>query len=359
VSWLVALLLASTPANVPTAVEIAPHVFVRDVGGHGLAGSNQVFVVFDSFVVVFDPGTVAEAHKLLREIRARTDKPIRHVIASHFHPDHSAGASVFAAVGAEIVAAESARDAFRDWVPDDFAEKARSEPAVYRGLTPVVPSRWVDGRWAIDDGTQRLELMYLGHGHTSGDLIGWMPRQRILLSQDLSPNGQHNLGNANISVWIGILAHLRELEPRLVVPGHKAVGGPEILDKSFHFLTELRAQARRMVADGQTYEQVLKKIDIPMYEQWSGRPMHEQRLNVMRAFQQAGGTVETSQPLLTPRRLAYAGGLVWLALATIVVLREYRQYLPPYPHAHAFPAPRVQHRAESRPSRARLSEATN
>jgi hypothetical protein len=104
-----------------------------------------------------------------------------------------------------------------------------------------------------------------------------------------------------------------------------------------------------MVADGLSYEQVLQNIDIPLYEQWSGIPLREQQLNVMRAFQQSGGTIAEPRLLLTPRRLTHVFGLVWLALATIVVLREYRKYLPPYAHTHAFPAPPVPYRTKRLP----------
>jgi len=170
------------------AIELAPGVFMRNLD----PAANQVFVMFGSYVVVFDPGSVIDARSLLTEIQSRTDKPIRYVINSHFHPDHSAGAAVFAEAGAEVVAAEAARNAFENWVPEDFAKKMQNRPEDYRGLEYVPPTRWVEQTWVLDDGTQRLELIHYGHGHTSGDLVGWMPGPRILFPGDLSTNGQHN-----------------------------------------------------------------------------------------------------------------------------------------------------------------------
>jgi glyoxylase-like metal-dependent hydrolase (beta-lactamase superfamily II) len=322
---LVALLLVGarpSAGEVPRAVEIAPGVFVRDVGSHGIPCANQIFIVFDAFVVVFDPGSVPEARNLLREIQAHTSKPVRHVINSHFHPDHSAGAAVFGALGAEVVAAEASRSHFEKWVPVDFARKARSRPDEFHGLSYVPPSRWIDGRWIVDDGRQRLEVMHLGHGHTSGDLVGWIPRYRILLAQDLSTNGQHNLASANITGWIGILEHLRALEPRVVVPGHKAVAGPEMLEQSRRFLTELRQQVRQMVANGMTFEQVLTAVDIPMYDEWSSKPLRDQPTNVRQAYQQAGGQIVQARPLVTRGRVAYVVGLSMLGVATLVCLRQ-------------------------------------
>ena len=303
----------ATPASIdPPAVELAPGVFFRDLTPFG----NQVFVIFAEFVIVFDAGAVVEARNLLRIIREHTDKPIRYVINSHFHPDHSAGAAVFAAEGAEVVAAAAGRHDFDVWVPTDFARKAAANPADYAGLSYAPPTRWIEASWTIDDGYQRLEILHFGHGHTAGDLVGWMPRRHILFSQDLSTNGQHNLANANLSGWIHVLERLRALNPRLVVPGHKALTGPDNLRRSYRYLTELRRQVRDMVELNMSYEQILATIDIPMYEEWSGVPVRDEPVHVLKAFTEAGGV--RTRPFISRRR-----ALLLTALGIVVLLALY------------------------------------
>jgi glyoxylase-like metal-dependent hydrolase (beta-lactamase superfamily II) len=296
---------------------LAPGVFIRNLD----PAANQSFIVFDTYVVVFDAGSVAEARVLKREIEARTNKPVRYVINSHFHPDHSAGAAVFAAAGAEVVAAAAAKEAFDNWVVKDFAAKVKDRPAEYAGVVYAPPTRWIEQSWTLDDGVQRLELIHYGPGHTAGDLIGWMPRQRILFAQDLSTNGQHNLANANLSGWIAVLEKLRALGATQVVPGHKALAGPEILDRSYRYLSELRSQVRDLVARGLTYDQIMKVIDIPMYEEWSGVSVRNEPTHVLRAYQEAGGKLDDGRPFVTRRRLAALLGLGVLALASIGWLR--------------------------------------
>jgi glyoxylase-like metal-dependent hydrolase (beta-lactamase superfamily II) len=300
---------SSPAATDPTVVELAPGVFFRDLTPAG----NQVFVEFAEFVIVFDAGSVVEARNLLGIIRERTDKPIRYVINSHFHPDHSAGAAIFAAEGAEVVAAAAGRHDFDGWVPKDFARKAQANPADYAGLSYAPPTRWVDASWTIDDGAQRLEILHFGHGHTQGDLVGWMPRRRILFAQDLSTNGQHNLANADLSGWISVLERLRALKPLVVVPGHKALTGPDNLRRSYRYLSELREQVRDMVALKMTYEQILETIDIPMYEAWSGVSVRNEPIHVLKAFHEAGG--QRTRPLLSRRRT-----LLLTALGIVVLL---------------------------------------
>jgi glyoxylase-like metal-dependent hydrolase (beta-lactamase superfamily II)/4-amino-4-deoxy-L-arabinose transferase-like glycosyltransferase len=287
----------------PFVGELAPGVFMRDLNGS--LGSNQAFIVFDRFVVVFDPSTVVQARQLLQEIRARTAKPVRYVINSHFHADHSAGATIFAALGAEVVAAAAGRNDFEVWARRDFAHKTRTQGDVYQGLEYAPPTRYLETPWVLDDGVQRLELIHYGHGHTSGDLVGWLPRHRILLAGDLSTNGQHNLANASVSGWIAALEQLRALRPVLVVPGHRQLAGPEILDKSHRYLAELRAQVRELVARGRTYDEVLSAVDIPFYEKWSGVAVRDERTHVARAYAEAGGVWSGPPPLMTTRRIVW------------------------------------------------------
>ena len=313
---LASLALVGARASSP-AVELAPGVFMRNLD----PAANQSFIVFDTYVVVFDAGSVPEARVLQREIEARIGKPVRYVINSHFHPDHSAGAAVFAAAGAEVVAAAAAKEAFDNWVVKDFAAKMKDRPAEYAGLSYAPPTRWIEKTWTLDDGVQRLEVIHYGPGHTAGDLIGWMPRQHILFAQDLSTNGQHNLANADLSGWIAVLEKLRALGATQVVPGHKALIGPEILDKSYRYLTELRSKVRDMVARGMTYDEIMKVIDIPMYEEWSGVSVRNEPTHVLRAYEEAGGKVDNGRPLITRRRLAALFGLGVLSLGSIGWLR--------------------------------------
>ena len=279
------------PPRTPFVTEIAPDVFMRDLDG--IYGSNQVFIIFDDYVVVFDPGRVPHARDLLTEIRARTEKPIRFVVVSHVHPDHAAGAAIFQPLGAEIVAAEKSRNSFENWGRKDFEKKLETQPDIYAGLTYALPTKYVEDFWALDDGAHRLELHFYGPGHTSGDLVGWLPEHRVLLAGDLSTNGQHNLASANVASWITVLERLQALKPLIVVPGHRSIAGPEILEKSHRYLVELKTQVQDMVTQGLEFPQVMEAVDIPFYTAWSGVAVRDEPDNVERVFVQVGGGMDS------------------------------------------------------------------
>ena len=315
-------LFVAPSAEAQQVVEIAPDVFVRAGGRSSATGANQAFIVFDSFVVVFDAGGVVEARTLLSEIEARTAKPVRYVVSSHFHPDHSAGAAVFAGVGAQVVAHKGGQENFEGWAREDFAAKIEKNPEDYRGVAYSPPTRYLLGTWVLDDGEQRLELRHYGRGHAPGDLVGWMPRRRILFAGDLSTNGQHNLASASLAGWITVLESLMGLGAQQVVPGHLELAGPEILEKSHRYLVALRSEVSQMVARGLTYDESLETIDIPLYEEWTGFSVRDDPTHVRVAYVEAGGQLPPP-PMSTKRRLAWLMVVVLVVGVPAVMLRQW------------------------------------
>ncbi len=297
----------------PSIIELAPGVYMRDK--KNLHGSNQAFIEFGSYVVVFDPSTIIQARQLLEEIRTRMSKPVRYVIVSHFHPDHSAGAAVFAAAGAEIVAAAAARNDFEVWLRKDFANKTLSRPAEYRGVAYSPPSRYIESTWVLDDGVQRLEVIPVGHGHTSGDLVAWMPKYRILFAGDLSTDGFLNLANANISGWIAAIERLRALNPDQVVLGHGPLAKAQALEASQRYLVQLQSKVRSMMAGGMTFEEIAR---------WYGNtPARTAMVDVELAYAEAGGIQDRSSPLITGKCIGWTAALV----AAILLFIGFRSWM--------------------------------
>jgi len=273
---------------IPTVREIAPGVFSRQLQ---YRSANQTFVVFDDYVVVFDPGEVVEVRGLMDAIRARTDRPVRYVVSSHFHPDHAAGASVFEMEGAGISAGAGGRFSYEGWARNLFLRRVEEEET---GFSPLQYPRFtfIDQPLILDDGNQRMEIRHYGHGHTTGDLIAWLPKHGVLLVSDVSNNGPLNLANANIASWIDVLRQLLELPVQTVVPGHGERGGRELLEMNSRFLTEMLALVGDMVTRGMSYEDVLAEIEIPFHEQWTGVEVRANSTNVLMAFRAVGGRLD-------------------------------------------------------------------
>lgn len=144
----------------------------------------------EDFVVAFEArATPAAAQDWLDQLREHTDKPIRHLVISHYHAVRVLGASAFHAD--DIIAHE--RTAFlvdergqADW-DSEFGRMPRlfKDPETIPGLTH--PTVTFSDRHVIELGGDRgqLVLQYCGRGHTEGDIVAWLPKDRILFAGDL------------------------------------------------------------------------------------------------------------------------------------------------------------------------------
>lgn len=271
----------------PTVTEVAPDVFLRQLQYHN---ANQTFVIFDNYVVVFDPGYVIEAKGLLESIRGRTNKPIKYVISSHFHPDHAAGASVFETEGAKVIASANGKLDYDIWARKLFMRRVKENAEGYAGLS--YPNfNYIENPLVLDDGQMRMEVKRYGHGHTQGDLIAWLPKQGVLLMGDVANNGPLNLANANIAEWITVLKQLASLPIKIIIPGHGKLGGHKILEMNEYFLSQMLTEIARMVMRGMNFNEVLDVIEIPAYEKWAGVEINDNPTNVKRVFLEVGGTL--------------------------------------------------------------------
>ena len=193
----------------------------------GIAGSDAVLLV--------DP-LIAPSHARFVEeaVRAWTDRPIRFVVLTHHHTDHALGASFLASRGAEVVAHRACRAAMEAEHPALIAARRRV-PALadlFRDAAPYVPTLTIDDdEWRADLGVTRVRVWHPGPGHTPGDLVVSLEDESVTVCGDLVSVGYHvNYEDAALLRLEGGLEMLRRLGTRKYVPGHGAVGGPEVID---------------------------------------------------------------------------------------------------------------------------------
>src|SRR5207245_8578136 len=113
----------------------SPGVFFRysSIGPEGsnipFGGSNNIWVVFEDYVVVIDANFPKEARDVIEAIKKTTNKPIRYVLDTHHHGDHSYGNAVFADAGANIVSQANCARWLRDKGTKEFADAGRGPTA--------------------------------------------------------------------------------------------------------------------------------------------------------------------------------------------------------------------------------------
>ena len=187
--------------------QLAPGVYYREAEPGKRILANCGWVVFRDYVLVIDANYPWGAKELLNDVRGTTNKPIRYVFDTHYHADHLFGDSVWVDAGATIVCSEECTEESRRknpaaWTNDKGAGEFSLKP--YRLEHPQQSFR---GSMVFDDGEHRVELTRIGPGHTLGDAVAYLPKERILFTGDMCVNGTGNNmadPDANPDNWVSL-----------------------------------------------------------------------------------------------------------------------------------------------------------
>jgi len=220
---------------------------------------NTTVIIGEREVLVVDSCYLpSSAREDIAQIREWTNKPVRYLVNTHWHYDHTMGNGVYweAFPGLSIVAhRETAKqsanynpgwferfprraDAMRKILADgrdgngkvlSDGEKKEYEDAI-RGLEPVqaefkllndrTPNLTFDSELTIDLGNRRVEIKHLGRGNTAGDAIVYLPQEKILLSGDLVVHPVPYMFGGYPSDFVKTLAKLNQIDFQTLVPGH-------------------------------------------------------------------------------------------------------------------------------------------
>lgn len=228
------------PITIPLHLEQVPGKPIYfSIGNPGIPGkanqgntSNAGFVVTSAGVAVFDAlGTPSHGWALLQEIRKVTDKPVRYVIASHYHADHIYGLQAFKDHADAIIIAEDRAAEYKE-NEETADEKANQRLDQRRGaLFPwvddktrvVPPDITFKQRMTIVLGDRRLTLLYAGPAHSSSDMMMLVEPDGVLFAGDIVQNSRipfMNSDDVSTTHWLAALSEVEKLKPQFIVPGH-------------------------------------------------------------------------------------------------------------------------------------------
>ena len=276
----------SLPALAEKYAPIGTNMTVQQVSQHayyvqGEAGmatenegfiSNAGFVVTNEGVVLFDAlGTPSLAWTLLQKIREITDKPITHMIVSHYHADHIYGLQVFKEAGAKIIAPVGAYTYLDSETAANLLEDRMMslEPWVNEQTHLVPPDQIIDKATGFSLGGLTFELNYLGSAHSDGDLTLFVPEEGVLFSGDIIFEGRVPfVGDADTKVWLSKLKDLETDGLKVLVPGH----GPHAQDPNQavrmtrEYVAHLRSVMGKAVEDMVDFETAFEEEDWSAYK---------------------------------------------------------------------------------------------
>jgi len=292
-------------------VKLAEGVYAavrRDPPGFAVE-SNSLFIIGDDGVIVVDAqSNLAATRETLAALRKLTDKPVRYVVNTHWHDDHVIGNQVYAEAfpGVAFVAHAATRAylpakgaaARRSWHEgglSQFVEQLRgilkggvnskgepldeeqraslaSDIALGEGymtvpadFRPLLPTVTLEDKLRIYQGEREVDVLYLGRGHTSGDVVVYLPREGIVAAGDLVVWPVPFVGSdqSHVGDWGATLERLVALKASTIVPGH----GPVMRDDSYPRLVErlmnsIKQQTGAAVARGETLEQARGSVNL-------------------------------------------------------------------------------------------------
>lgn len=227
--------------------------------------ANCTWAVFKNYVLAIDANFPWGAREILSKIRNTTDKPVRFVALTHHHADHSFGDSIFTDAGAVIVSSEATAEEARTTGPQSWANW--NNPAhTLEGAHFEAPTITFADRMVFDDGTQRVELIRVGPGHTRGDSVAFLPKQKIVATGDLCVtwNFGNNVGDpgGDYENWLRALDRMISWEPSVVIPGHGAPGSVQALKTQREYLADMLNQVRAGIRAGKSADELVKTIDL-------------------------------------------------------------------------------------------------
>ncbi|HXF05718.1 MAG TPA: MBL fold metallo-hydrolase [Blastocatellia bacterium] len=271
-------------------------------------GGNVSFTITDDGVLVVDDKFDDVAQEIIAEVKKVTEKPIRFLINTHHHQDHTGGNRTFLKI-ATLIAHHNVRknlvltreQALRT-LPERIAQLERQLAEAERNNSPqaaqvrtqlenarnalasarqvrieeILPTLTFDSEVRLYLGGEEIHVFHVKRGHTDGDSIIYFTRQKVLHMGDLFVNGTFPFidvnGGGSSREWIETLdAVLQRIDPATqIIPGHGDVGTVANLREFRQYLSDLRAAVKEAIEKGLTKEQAQASIKLDKYRWTAG-----------------------------------------------------------------------------------------
>jgi glyoxylase-like metal-dependent hydrolase (beta-lactamase superfamily II) len=255
-----------------------------------------IFILSHEVVVVDSESKPSAAREVIAQIKRLTDKPVKYLVITHLHGDHfqGAGAYVEAWPGLQIVSSESTRDGIqrqgitrmqRELVTVPIAmeklntdlgktssdtgkatiQKQLREAQAYldelKQMKVILPNVTFDRHLTIHSDNDTLEVLFVGKGHSDGDVFVYDPKRKVIATGDALQGWVPTMGDASIYDWIQQLKSVEELDFKYVIGGHgdTLVGKDRFVLWRTYF-DDLLAETSKAAAQSTNLEDVKTKV---------------------------------------------------------------------------------------------------
>ncbi len=278
-----AILTGLVIAGSARAQDLGPQITKLTDGVYVYVGknynSNSGIVLTNDGVVLIDSGhNPTDSRAILDAIKKLTPMPVRFLIDTEPHADHTTGHFVFSPPAVIIAAAgagESMRNASRN-APDRIENLAATSPemkAALEGYKFITPQIEYHDKMTLYVGERTLELMYLKGVHSEADTAIWLPKERVIFSASAFVTNQINIFRPFVTIPDILAAGkmLKALNPEHVVPGHGMPGTVKIFDDGEAYYALLVERVAAMVKAGKSLDEIKRDLKMPEYADWASQ----------------------------------------------------------------------------------------
>jgi glyoxylase-like metal-dependent hydrolase (beta-lactamase superfamily II) len=260
--------------------------------------SNTVIILLGDGVLVVDANsTPSAARSLIEQIKKLTPMPVKYLVNTHFHWDHSQGNEVYLSAwpaGVEIISSEATRANVEQlgiarWrreivaMPQEIeqlkadlqkassAEQKKSiqeklaEAEAYfaelKNIHITLPTMTVDRRLVLHRGSRTVEILWLGRAHTDGDLFVFLPAEKVLATGDALHGWTPTMRDSYPYEWIQTLDAAEKLDFEYVIGGHgEVIHGKQKFELWKHYFRDLLESTTAAYAEGATMEEAKTRV---------------------------------------------------------------------------------------------------
>ena len=242
----------SQPQTAITAEKITDNIYIVKGGV-----ANTGFVVGDKEVAAIDAEMTAEsAQKMIDEIRKVTPKPRTKLTLTHSDGDHVNGLAGFPK-GIEIISSVLAKN--------EMAEAFKAPNA--QALQEFLPTKTFADKLDLEIAPERIQLLYFGPAHTSGDAVVFFPARKLAFVGDLVFIGRdpliHRQKGGTSTGLIKVLKAILELDADKFVPGHGNIIGKNEVETAIKSLQEKQDRVKSLIKEGKSLEEIKTAFGLP------------------------------------------------------------------------------------------------
>ncbi|MDX5356813.1 MAG: MBL fold metallo-hydrolase [Rhodobacterales bacterium] len=261
--------------------------------------NSGVIIGDDSVMVVEAQATPRLAQKVIDCIRTVTDKPISHVVLTHYHAVRVLGASAFGA--GQVIMSEMGRNMVVERGQEDWDSEFQRFPRLFQGHESIPGLTWpttvFNGRMSVWLGKRRVDLIQLGRAHTAGDIVIHVPDANVMFTGDIVEyHSACYCGDGHFRDWGGTLDRIKAFNVDAIAPGRgDALVGSEMVDKAIEntrdFVQSTFRPVERIAARGGSLKEAWDAVRAECDPKFKDYAIYEHCLpfNVARAYDEARG----------------------------------------------------------------------